>query len=219
MESSLSYLSTSKANFGTSIFKWMKPSFTIGTEGYEYDKTSNRVIPNGNNLLNNLNEDWDQRINKYDYDDDSLSKAESDDGMGGFAIEFGNLDFDNHNRKSNLNDDTGSLGTMNIQLPTDFVHEDYDDSDHTSETKLHGIRQGESPDPANYLVDPPMVTPTPPDWNTSHEPPPNANTIREEDKQMFLKLLRNKELMNFLQEVPALENIAPSKQDGGGNDT
>ena len=64
-----------------------------------------------------------------------------------------------------------------------------------------------------------MVTPTPPDWNTSHDLPPNANTIREEYKKMFLKLLRNKEPMNFLQEVPALENTAPSKQDGGGDST
>ena len=77
----------------------MKPSSSIGTEGYEYDKTSNRVVPNGSNILSNLNEDWNQRINKYEYDEDSLSDDESDNGMGGFAIEFGNLDFDNNNRK------------------------------------------------------------------------------------------------------------------------
>ena len=37
-------------------------------------------------ILSNLNEDWNQRINKYEYDDDSLSDDESDDSMGGFAI-------------------------------------------------------------------------------------------------------------------------------------
>ena len=63
--------------------------------------------------------------------------------MGGFAIEFGNLDFDNHTKKLNLNNDTGSLGTMNIQCPLDFVHEHEDGSEQTLETNLRLIRQGE----------------------------------------------------------------------------
>ena len=210
-----------EGNFGASITKWMKPSSSIGTEGYEYDKTSNRVVPNGSNILSNLNEDWNQRINMYEYDDDSLSDDESDDGMGGFAIEFGNLDFDNNNRKSNLNDETRSLGTMNIQLPLDFVQDDDDDdSDQSLETKPYGLRQGEAQGPASYLMDPSMVTPTPAEWNTRVvHPPPIENTIREEDKQIFLRLLRHKDMMNLLQELPPLENTAPSKQDGGGDDT
>ena len=51
------------------------------------------------------------------------------------------------------------------------------------------------------------------------DPPPIENTIQEEDKQIFLKILRNKEMMILLQEVPTLENTAPSNQDGGGDDT
>ena len=210
-----------EGNFGASITKWMKPSSSIGTEGYEYDKTSNRVVPNGSNILSNLNEDWNQRINMYEYDDDSLSDDVSDDGMGGFAIEFGNLDFDNNNRKSNLNDETRSLGTMNIQLPLDFVQDDdNDDSDQSLETKPYGLRQGEAQGPASYLMDPSMVTPTPAEWNTRVvHPPPIENTIREEDKQIFIRLLGHKDMMHILQELPPLENTAPSKQDGGGDDT
>ena len=88
-----------EGNFGASIIKWMKPSSAIGMEGYEYDKSSNRVVPNRNNILSDMKKYWNQRINKYEYDDDSLSDNDSDDGMGGFAIEVGNLDFDNSNRK------------------------------------------------------------------------------------------------------------------------
>jgi len=128
-----------EGNFGASIIKWMKPSSAIGIEGYEYDKSSNRVVPNRNNILSDLNKDWNQRINKYDYDDDSLSDNESDDEMGGFAIEFGNLDFDNNNRKSNLNDETRSLVTMNMELHPKFVQENDDgDSDQSHERTLYG---------------------------------------------------------------------------------
>ena len=120
-------------------------------------------------------------------------EAGSDDGMGSFAIEFDNLDFDNHNRKSDLNDNTGSLGTMNIQSPLDFVHEDEDDSEQILEKNLRGIRQGKSMVLAYYLVDPSMVTPTPPEWNRRIiDPPPIENTIQEEDKHIFLRFLRNK---------------------------
>ncbi len=82
--------------------------------------------------------------------------------MGGFAIEFGNLDFDNNNRKSNLNDETRSLGTMNMQFPPDFVQDDDDDdSDQSLGRKLYGQRQGEGHVPAIYLTDPSMVNPKP----------------------------------------------------------
>ena len=69
-----------EGKFGKGISKWLRPSATIGTSGYEYDSTSNKVIPQGNNILNNLNDDWEQIINTYDYDDLSLSDVGSDDG-------------------------------------------------------------------------------------------------------------------------------------------
>ena len=208
-----------EGNFGSSITKWMKPSSAIGTEGYEYDKTSNRVVPNRNNILSDLNKDWDQRINRYEYDDDSLSDNDSDDEMGGFAIEFGNLDFDNNNRKSNLNDETRSLGTMNMQLAGDFVQDDDDDSDQSQGRKMYGQRQGEGQGPATHFMNQQMVTPTPAEWNTKlPEPPPIENTIREEDKQTFLRLLRNKDFMSAFDATPK-NNTAPSKQDGGGDET
>ena len=47
--------------------------------------------------------------------------------------------FDNSNRKSNLNDETRSLGTMNMQLPPDFAQDDDDeDSDLSLRRKLYG---------------------------------------------------------------------------------
>ena len=102
------------------------------------------------NILNNLNDDWEQRINKYDYDDDSLSDIESDDGQSGFAIEFGELDFENDKRRSNLNDDTASLGTMGLKFPTDFIDLDADDSDDgkkilQSEESNKALSQGQPP--------------------------------------------------------------------------
>ena len=208
-----------EGNFGSSITKWMKPSSAIGTEGYEYDKTSNRVVPNRNNILSDLNKDWDQRINRYEYDDDSLSDNDSDDEMGGFAIEFGNLDFDNNNRKSNLNDETRSLGTMNIQLAGNFVQDDDDDSNQSQGRKLYGQRQGEGQSPAAHFIKQHNITPTPAEWNTNlSEPKPIENTIREEDKQTFLRLLRNKDFMSAY-DAPPKNSTAPSKQDGGGDET
>ena len=64
--------------------------------------------------------------------------------MAGFEIEFCNLDFDKSNRKSNLNDETRSLGTMNIQFPPDFVQEDNDDDPYQIYgKKIYGLGQGE----------------------------------------------------------------------------
>ena len=131
-----------EGKFGQGIRKWMKPSATIGTAGYEYDIKSNKVVPHGNNILNNLNEDWEQRINKYDYDDYSLSDVGSEDEQGGFAIEFGELDFDNNKKKSNLNDDSASLGTMGIQFPPEFIHEDSDKPKNIHDNPIQGIQQG-----------------------------------------------------------------------------
>ena len=96
------------------------------------------MVPNRNNILKDLNKDWNQRINRYEYDDDSLSDNDSDEGIVGFAIEFGNLDFDNNNRKSNLNDETRSLGTMNLQLAGNFVQDDdEDESDQSRGRKMY----------------------------------------------------------------------------------
>ena len=57
--------------------------------------------------------------------------------MGGFEIEFGNLDFDNNNRKSNLNDEKNSLDAMNMQLPLDFVQ----DNDESSLRQRNGTKK------------------------------------------------------------------------------
>ena len=206
-----------EGKFGQSISKWMKPSATIGTAGYTYDSKSNRVTPLGNNILNNLNDDWEQQINKYDYDDDSLSDIESDDGQSGFAIEFGELDFENDKRRTNLNDDTASLGTMGLQVPTDFVDLEADDSDDGEKnTPIRGVKQGTIPGPASEFAS--LITPSlsgPEDYS-SLKLPPKIQSLPEEDRITFMKLINNVKLMKLLQEIPPLEDTAPSKQDGGG---
>ena len=206
-----------EGKFGQGISKWMKPSATIGTAGYTYDSKSNKVIPQGNNILNNLNDDWEQRINKYDNDDDSLSDIGSDDGQSGFAIEFGELDFDNDKRLSNLNDDTASLGTMGIQFPPDFIHDDSDNSDAGKDTPNRGTQQGSIPGPASVLAS--LITPSSsaPEVSSSLKLPPKIESLPEEDRRAFMKLINNVEMMKLLQEIPPLENTAPSKQDGGGD--
>ena len=111
-----------------------------------------KAIPHGNNIFNNLNEDWERRINKYDYDDDSLSDVGSDDGQSGFAIEFRELEFDDDKRQSSLNDDSASLGTMGIQFPQDFIHEDSENSADLTDIPTRVIQQGKVPGPTAVLA-------------------------------------------------------------------
>ena len=195
----------------------MKPSATIGTAGYTYYCNSNKVIPQGNNILNNLNDDWEQQINTYDYDDDSLFDIGSDNGQSGFAIEFGELDFTNDGRLSNLNDDTASLGTMGIQFPTNFIDLDADDSDDGKNTPIRGAKQGSIPGPASDFAS--LITPSTsgPEEYSSLKLPPKIQSLPEEDRKTFMKLINNVKLMKLLKEIPPLENTALSKQDGGGN--
>jgi len=46
--------------------------------------------------------------------------------------------------------------------------------------------------------------------------PPKIQSLPEEDRKTFMKLINNVKLMKLLQEIPPLEDTAPSKQDGGG---
>ena len=80
-----------KGIFGDMLNYWFKPSADIGIEGYEFVHSKKKVIPSKDNVLTNLDEDWDQSM--MNYDDDSISDYDSDrdDDYGGFAIEFGDL--------------------------------------------------------------------------------------------------------------------------------
>ena len=119
-----------EGQFGKGTSKWIKPSASIGTYGYEYDKDMNKVIPNNENPIQMVNKDWEQRVaNKDDY---SLSDLESDSDMEEFAIEFGELDLKNSSRISNLGDDSGSLGTLGLAKAVEFVNVDKAEEDNSN---------------------------------------------------------------------------------------
>ena len=60
-----------KGIFGDILDYWFKPSADIGIEGYEFLQSEKKVVPSKDNVLSNLDEDWDQSLRKYD--DDSSS--------------------------------------------------------------------------------------------------------------------------------------------------
>ena len=108
-----------EGQFGSGIKRWLKPSAAIGTQGYEYLRHSNKVIPNGNNPLQQVNRDWEQRVDNTE--GLSISDIDSDEELEGFAIEFGDMDLNNETRKSNLGEDSASLGTLGLAKPADFI--------------------------------------------------------------------------------------------------
>lgn len=133
-----------KGVFGDILKSWFKPSADIGIKGYEFIENDKKVIPSKDNVLSNLDEDWDQALTRYD--DDSLSNADSinDDEYGGFSIEFGELKIDNEDRIGNLEDST-STGTLGMPKPDNFIDPD---------TQLEESSQGsESTSPSTIQED------------------------------------------------------------------
>ena len=181
-----------EGNFGTEVKKWLKPSSSIGTEGYTYDKNKNKVVPNKVNPLKEMNDEWEQRIERDD--DSSISDVESDDDTGGFAIEFGNIDYKNSNRKSNLGDDTGSLGTMGLENPSDFKKVSLSKNNHAKKKEL-------------------VYSKRMPEHLESN------NNSQQEDIDLFLRMKNNTNLMKLVDLHIQNELTAPSKQDGGGKES
>lgn len=180
-----------EGQFGKGVKKWIKPSATIGTQGYKYDKKANKVTPDGKNPLMMVNQDWHQRVEISD--DYSLSDHDSDDDLEGFAIEFGELDLANGNRTSNLGDDSESLGTMGLLEPDNFREpEEEDDDSLSSEQQPQG---------------------------TLSEENQRKTRISRKDFELLSRMKQDKNIMKLVLNNMPNTNTVSSKQDGDGSVT
>ena len=181
-----------EGQFGKGVRKWVKPSASIGTHGYEYNKKLNKVIPNDENPIQMVNKEWSQRVdNNEEY---SFSDSDSESDEEGFAIEFGELDLDNSKRRSNLGDDTGSLGTLGMDKAVGFKNSDSEESNSTSTEEREG---------------PKSVTPN----------KGNDKEILRDDLDLLRLIKGNDDIMKLVSQALKNNHTVPSKQDGDGSVT
>ena len=181
-----------EGQFGRGVKKWVKPSASIGTHGYEYNKKLNKVIPNDENPIQMVNKEWSQRVdNNEEY---SFSDTDSESEEEGFAIEFGELDLDNIKRRSNLGDDSGSLGTLGMAKAVGFKNMEEEESISSS--------TGEEDRPTKVT--------------------PNKGSSKElvSNDMDLLKLVKgNEEIMKLVSQTLKNNHTVSSKQDGDGSVT
>ena len=179
-----------EGQFGSGVRKWLKTSAEIGTEGYKYDKNNNTVIPKKDNPLQLVNQNWQQRLDNQD--EYLLSDDDSEEESNAFVIEFGELDLNNENRKSNLGDDTESLGTLGLADAKHFKR---------IENDVSSSERSESSDDSS-------------DSERAH-----SKRISKKDLDLLSKMKSDEQLMKLVYATLNPQNTVSSKQDGDGDIT
>lgn len=106
---------------GAATNDWFKPSAKLGMEGLKYDPPIRAVVPDGNNLLNVL--DQQGKLDDMDSDESGYEDVSADQG---FVIEFGSLELEDEyaDRTRILQDDSASVGTMGFAVTPGFIDPD-----------------------------------------------------------------------------------------------
>ena len=136
-----------------------------------------------------------------DYNDNSLTDSDAEQEGDGMSIIFGTLDFENKDRKSNLGDDSGSVGTMGYKAPVGFIN----DPDQQAQNEEGETRTGEAGDSDMDLEE--------------NEETTTQDSGDMADSALIHRVLQDERMLEILREALANPKTATLKQGDSGGDS
>jgi hypothetical protein len=115
---------------GPAALAWFLPSHTLGTDGYQYDPTTDRVMPiDSGSTSADIDRHWEQSDEGFTGHADLAA-----DSYNRFAINIGDFFMNEPTRSRILGDNTASVATLGVP-PTS--NEPESDADDDSEVAIH----------------------------------------------------------------------------------